>query len=67
MGPNAEWTGHGWVDTTPAPSFNSGQPYSVKALARIPGSATILAVGTRLPPTGSAGPFPMIASYGALP
>jgi len=67
MGPDAQWNGHAWVDTTPAPSFNSGQPYSVTALARIPGSATILAVGTRWRATGSAGPFPMIASHGALP
>jgi hypothetical protein len=66
MGPDAEWTGHGWVDTTPAPSFNSGQPYSVKALARIPGSETILAVGTRQRASSSA-VYPMIASYGPLP
>jgi hypothetical protein len=56
----------GWIRLLHRP-LNAGQPYSVKALERIPGSATILAVGSRLPATGSAGPFPTIVSYGALP
>jgi hypothetical protein len=45
MGPGAHWTGRTWIDTTPPASFNGGLRYSFAALARVPGTATILAAG----------------------
>jgi hypothetical protein len=63
MGPDAEWTGAAWLDTTPGPSFSNGLAYQFMALARVPGSTTIWGVGSmQLSPSGSQ--YPMLASYG---
>jgi hypothetical protein len=49
MGPGAHWTGRTWIDATPPASFNGGLSYRFAALARVPGTAAILAAGSSDP------------------
>lgn len=49
MGPDAHWTGRTWIDATPPASFDGGRSYRFSALARVPGTATILAAGSSDP------------------
>jgi len=46
MGPDAHWTGRTWIDTTPPTWFDRGLSYRFAAMARVPGTAAILAAGS---------------------
>jgi hypothetical protein len=63
LGPDGQWTGSAWLDTTPGPSFGNGLSFQFSALARVPGSAIIWGVGA-MQHVPSGGQYPMIASYG---
>lgn len=63
-GPFAHWTGQRWLNTSPGREFAGGDSYSLSAIARVGGTASMWAVGRVARTPADKTPDSLIARYG---